>query len=270
MFGRSGAPAPVQAAQAAVVPPVQKPAPAPVISEPIVAAGGDSATTTAVTATTGSADPAAQKAAFEAAVREKLQAEMMKLQNQYMEELKQQQSQNAPVPVAPAPAQASAPPAQERASLTAAQLTQQMRESRPDETAPAPAPVQTQTTAPAQVAPVQAATAPAPAPVQPKPTVREGDVVDVGSLDAVPRPVRAITAIYPPIARQQRVSATIVVSALIDENGEVQQVKILRGIGRLGIDEAAQRAMRSARFTPPMKDGKRVKTWYPQTIEFRP
>ena len=86
----------------------------------------------------------------------------------------------------------------------------------------------------------------------------------------MPRPVHPIQANYPPIARQQRISATVVVSALIDENGHVSQVKVLRGVGRFGIDEAAQRAMRAARFTSPMKAGKRVKTWYPQTIEFRP
>jgi TonB family protein len=59
-------------------------------------------------------------------------------------------------------------------------------------------------------------------------------------------------------------------TALIDENGEVVDVKVLKGIGRMGIDEAAIRAMRNARFTAPMKDGKRVKTWWPQTIQFEP
>jgi TonB family protein len=100
--------------------------------------------------------------------------------------------------------------------------------------------------------------------------VREGDVVELSALDAAPRPTRPITAIYPPIARQQKIAATIVVTALINERGEVTDVKLLRGVSRFGIDEAAMRAMRSARFTPPMKSGKRVKTWFPQTIEFRP
>jgi TonB family protein len=264
MMGRTSAkPAPVQAA---MVPPVKTPPPR-VISEPIVV-GGDPATSTApATATTGSTDAEAQKKAFEDAVKAKMQAEMMKLQDAYMEELKKQQSRNAPVTAPPPPQASSAPaPAEQRPSMTAEQLTQQMRDTRQEETATAPA------TAPVQQA--TATTAPAPAPIAPAPVqtpaIREGDVVDVGALDVMPRPVRAITAVYPPIARQQRISATVVVSALIDENGEVTQVKILRGVGRFGIDEAAQRAMRSARFTSPMKAGKRVKTWYPQTIEFRP
>jgi TonB family protein len=240
--------------------PVQK---APVIPEPIVAVSS----TTAATATT---DPDAQKKAFEDAVKAKLQAEMMKLQNDYLEQLKKQQSKNAPVIAAPAPAApAQASAAEERPSITAAQLDQQRREAVRQEEAPAPvvpAPVQTtQSAAPAVVQP--AVTQPAPAPVS---TVREGDVVEMTALDVSPRPTRPITAIYPPLARQQKISATIVVTALINERGEVTDVKLLRGVSRFGIDDAAMRAMRSARFTPPMKDGKRVKTWFPQTIEFRP
>ncbi|HEX6099097.1 MAG TPA: TonB family protein [Thermoanaerobaculia bacterium] len=270
MFGRTST-KPASAVQtASMVPTPATATQAPrVISEPIVVGGG---TTTAApaTATTGSAtDAEAQKKAFEDAVKAKMQAEMMKLQEAYMEELKKQQSRNAPVAAAPVQTSAAPAPAEERPSLSAAQLTQQMRETRQEETATAPATAPLQTASTATTAPAPVPQVAAPAPVQ-TPTIREGDVVDVGALDVMPRPTHAITATYPPIARQQRVSATVVVSALIDENGRVSQVKVLRGVGRLGIDEAAQRAMRSARFTPPMKGGKRVKTWYPQTIEFRP
>lgn len=268
MMGRMSAkPAQPPVQTAALVPPVQAPKPR-VISEPIVVAGDESTSTAPLTATTGSADAEAQKKAFEAAVKAKLQEEMMKLQDDYMAELKKQQSRDAPVAAA-VPAAATPRQAEERPAMTAAELTQQMRESRQEEpTTTAPAPVPTQTTATTAPAPAAVVRPPAPAPVQP--AIREGDVVAIGDLDEVPRPVRAITASYPPIARQQRISATVVVSALIDETGEVTQVKILRGFGRFGIDEAAQRAMKSARFTSPMKAGKRVKTWYPQTIEFRP
>ena len=262
MGARGTTPSTTTAAAQLVAPapaPVQK---APVLPEPIVV------TSTSTTATT-SADPDAQKKAFEDAVKAKMQAEMMKLQNDYLEQLKKQQSKNAPVVAAPAvtaPAQASA--AEERPALSAAQLDQQRRETaRPEETAtsaPVPAP-QTQTPAPVVEQPVTPA--PAPAPVA---TVREGDVVELGALDAHPRAIRAITPIYPPLARQQKISATIVVTALINERGEVTDVKLLRGVSRFGIDDAAIRAMRSARFTPPMKNGKRVKTWFPQTIEFKP
>ncbi|HKR63623.1 MAG TPA: energy transducer TonB, partial [Thermoanaerobaculia bacterium] len=82
--------------------------------------------------------------------------------------------------------------------------------------------------------------------------------------------VRAIRPVYPPLAARQKIHATIILSALIDENGEVTEVKVLRGEARFGLNDAAIRAVRSAKFSSPIKDGKRVKTWYPQTIEFVP
>jgi len=243
-------------APAQVVPPPAKPR---VISEPVVASGSTPTSTAPATATTGT-DAEAQKRAFEEAVRQKMQAEMMKLQTKFMDELKQKQPKNAPVAASPAPA-----PAQEdRSSITAAQLDQQRRETAQAEPQPsAPAPVVTQTQAPA---PAVTAPSPAPAPA----SVREGDVVDVGSLDSIPRPTRPITPVYPLIARQQKIAATIILSAFISETGQVTDVRVLKGDGRFGLNDAAIRAMRATRFSAPVKDGKRVKTWLPQTIEFRP
>jgi TonB family protein len=253
----------VAAAQAV---PASQPAKPQIIPEPIAVSASPQGTTTApATATTGTMDPeAARKAAFEEAVRRQMQAEMMKLQAGFEAELKRKQARNAPVlsDAAPAPTPASTQ-ADERPTMTAAQLDQQRRDAA--ET-PASTPVtQTQAPAPA-VTQTQA-----PAPVQPAaPAIREGDVVLFSTLDTAPRPLRPITASYPSIARQQRISASIILSALINENGVVTDVNVLRGDPRFGLNDAAIRAMRNARFSSPMKDGKRVKTWFPQTFEFKP
>jgi TonB family protein len=256
---------------AAITPPPQP----RVITEPIAV----TPTPTAVTATTttGTVDPAAQQKAFEEAVRlkmdaerQKMNTEMMKLQEAYMAELRRTQAASAPAPAPPT--QVSAAPEESGTRLTAAQLDQQRREAARQEqvaetaSATQPAPVQQQ---PAPAVAVPQPAAPAPAPVQ-RPAVREGDVIDVSALDVVPRPTRPLSLNYPPLARQQKVSATVIVSAFIDEEGRVTEVKVLRGETRYGINDAAIRAMRSARFTSPMKDGKRVKTWLPQTFDFKP
>jgi TonB family protein len=233
-----------------------------IISEPVLAS--PAATATSTTGTVDSA--AAQQAAFELAVKQKLNAEMMKLQTNFTEELKKTQSKHAPVATAPAPA-----PAVAEAAPSAAQLDQQRRETvRQD------APVQ-QAAAPAvipqvqqQAAPVPQPAAPAPAPVQQVTSVREGDVVDVGSLDVLPRPTRPIRPNYPPMAARQRISATVILSALVSETGQVLDVRVLRGFAGFGINDAAVYAMKSTKFSAPMKDGKRVRTWFPQTIEFKP
>jgi TonB family protein len=196
---------------------------------------------------------------------------MMKLQDNFMSELKQKQSKNAPVasPVVAAPApqqQAQTSTPEERATLTAAQLDQQRRAE--------PEPARTATQASVQQVPTQtAAPAPAvatPAPVKQASTVREGDVVDIGSLDVVPRPMRPIKPVYPLMAARQKISAIVFLTVLVSETGEVQDVRVLRGEPRFGLNDAAERAMRATRFSSPMKDGKRVKTWFPQTIDFKP
>jgi protein TonB len=197
----------------------------------------------------------------------------MKLQNEYMAELKKTQAKNAPVASTPAAppvqAQAQAQPQQdERPAVTAAQLDQARRQEQVAETPrPVPAPVQqTQTSAPQPQATV-------PAPVQQQaaaPAVHEGDVIDVGSLDVLPRITRAVKPQYPPLAARQKISATVFLTVLVSERGEVLDVKVLRGDARFGINDAAVRAMRAMRFSPPMKDGKAVRTWFPQTIDFKP
>jgi TonB family protein len=243
-----------------------------VISEPIAVTGASTGTAPA-TATTGAADPAAQQKAFEEAVRQKMNAEMMKLQEQYMAELRRKSASNAPAPSV-APTQiAAAPAAEDRSGITASQLDQQRRDaSRQEQVAETPAqPVPQPAIAQPQPAIANTqTTAPAVASVPQRAAVREGDIIDVSALDVLPRPVRAMSVQYPPLARAQKVTAMVIVSAFINEDGHVTDVKVLRGESRFGINDAAVRAMRAARFSSPMKDGKRVKTWLPQTFDFKP
>ena len=241
-------------------PPTAKPAPPPVKAQ-VAAPALISSTPMTTTAATGTLDPAAQQKAFEQAVAQKMQEEMMKLQADYNKSLKQQQSKNAPVQTAAVAPQTSAA---EDSSQSAAQLDSRRLASRQDNTTTAP-PVQ-QTTS---IAPQPAAETPASAPA-PVPTVREGDVIEFTELDTVPQPLTQIRAAYPPLAMRQRIQATVVVSALISESGDVVEVKILKGEPRFGFNDAAVRAMRGARFSAPVKDGKHVRTWRPQTFVFNP
>ncbi len=196
----------------------------------------------------------------------------MKLQAQYTKQLQATQSKNAPVAVAPAPVETPATNvAETRAQRStddrapepsAAQLDlQRQREAaKPAETgapttipAPEPTPIQQQ-----------------PAVVVPVPQIKEGDVVDVGALDVVPKRTRDPRVLYPPMAARQKIETNVLTSVLISENGEVIDVKILRGDPRFGFNDVAIQALRGARYSPGVKDGKRVKTWLPQIIQFKP
>ena len=260
------------AAASALPPPVTAPAAKSIVlPEPIVASpAAESATAGAPPAITDSAAAeAAKKKLFDDAVKKRLQEEMLKLQAEYTRQLRREQARTAPVLSTAAPQAASV--AEERA----VQGEDRRESSRAEEPAALPAspPVaQTATTVvpTASIAPqpqaVSQTTAPAPAAI----AIREGDVVDMADLDRVPAAVREPRPVYPAIAARQRMEATIMASVFISETGAVLDVKILRGDPRFGFNDAAIRAFRGARYTPAMKDGKRVKTWVAQMIQFKP
>ena len=93
--------------------------------------------------------------------------------------------------------------------------------------------------------------------------------VDLTEVDIAPRPVSEIRPSPPPLAVRQHVQGSVVVTVLVSESGGVLDAKILSGIGRFGVDEAALRAVRSARFSPGVKNGKRVRVWMPLRFEFK-
>jgi protein TonB len=242
--------------------PTTRPAPRPpVVPQPIVA--------TATQTATAAIDPAAQKKAFEDAVNQKMQEEMLKMQGQFDKQLQQKKSKNAAVYTPPAVLTASAAPQRTETmddrSPSAAAFDERRLATRTDTVTPAqitPAPA-TQTQAPAPAPQPQAAT-PAPAP-----GVREGDVVKFDELDERPVLTSQPRVTYPAMAMRQRIESSVILTALISEQGNVIDVNVLRGDPRFGFNEAAIRAMKTAKFSPATKDGKRVKTWLPQPIDFK-
>jgi len=146
-----------------------------------------------------------------------------------------------------------------------------------------PAPAPQETAQPAPVAPAPVETRPTPQPVQPEPVAatpapapavaraREGDLVPAGTEGLTPpRVTRRGTVTYPPIAARQKVEGTVITSVLVSETGAVLEVRILRGVtSRVGLNEAAEQAMRRSTFAPAMKDGVRVRSWVTVPVEFK-
>ena len=242
-------------------------------AQPVVVA----APTTPGTATTGSpatasVDPAAQKQAFEDAVNKRLQSEMLKLQSDFNRKHPSAQpaaettASATPAPARPpasatktSPPPASPPPAEDRAPSAAA-LDQQRRTDNQPARQEVPAPstaVAAQSSAPLM----------APPPPPPQQGTREGDLVEIDSVDTVPRPLQPIRPAYPAMAAHQKAQGNVILTAFISETGTVLDVKVLRG-APFGFDDAALRAVRGSRFTPATKDGKRVRTWMPIPINF--
>ncbi len=114
---------------------------------------------------------------------------------------------------------------------------------------------------------------PAPEPAKPAPAAprtREGDLVTPGAGVTPPALVSFPKAEYPPLARRLRVEGVVVVSVLVDENGQVQETRMDEPIEqKVGINEAALSAARSARYKPATKEGVRVKMWTRLRIPFK-
>lgn len=73
---------------------------------------------------------------------------------------------------------------------------------------------------------------------------------------------------YPELARKAGIEGRVFVQFVVDENGNVQNPKVVRGIGG-GCDEEALRAVKKMSFTPGMQRGKPVKVQFSLPVVFR-
>ena len=72
--------------------------------------------------------------------------------------------------------------------------------------------------------------------------------------------------VYPPIAQSARVQGAVVLEAVIDENGDVANARVLRSIPLL--DAAALDAASRWQFTPTDVDGRTVAVVMTVTVNF--
>lgn len=72
---------------------------------------------------------------------------------------------------------------------------------------------------------------------------------------------------YPEIARKARIQGVVILQSIIDEQGLVRDVKVLRGLP-MGLTEAAVEAVRQWRFEPATLRGRPVAVYYNLTVSF--
>jgi TonB family protein len=73
---------------------------------------------------------------------------------------------------------------------------------------------------------------------------------------------------YTEIARKARITGVVIVEAIIDKEGNVTNVKVLKGLP-MGLDQAAVDAVKRWRFEPATLNGKPVAVIYNLTINFQ-
>jgi TonB family protein len=87
------------------------------------------------------------------------------------------------------------------------------------------------------------------------------------TVDSRPVLLNSVRPQYTDEARKNKVTGIVVVRVLVDETGEVKQVRVVRGLPD-GLTEKAVEAAYKAKFKPAMKDGKAVAHYVALNIEF--
>jgi TonB family protein len=101
------------------------------------------------------------------------------------------------------------------------------------------------------------------------PKVKQGELVDIGQVSTPPQAVTVVRAEATALARQRKVSGTVLVRVLVDENGRAAQAEVYRDTTpKAGLGESSVSAVKQWTWTPATKDGVRVKTWIVVPIPF--
>jgi TonB family protein len=134
--------------------------------------------------------------------------------------------------------------------------TPQTPPAAPQASASSPGPVSADTSSPARpasqsIAAPAAAAATAPAITE---LAGENDAVILTSKGAERRLIHRVEPAYPQDVRSQRVEGTVVLKTLVNENGTVEEVRLIEGNPTLA--EPAISAVRQWRYKPYVRDGK--------------
>ncbi len=100
-----------------------------------------------------------------------------------------------------------------------------------------------------------------------------GDEQYLAFATVMPQPVGGVAGLnknitYPDAARQLKVEGNVYVMAYVNENGDVEDVKVIKGINEI-LDQAAIDGVKKTKFTPGKNDDKPVKVKLALTIKFK-
>lgn len=102
----------------------------------------------------------------------------------------------------------------------------------------------------------------------PAPEIGDGPIRITGE---VVRPVliKKVNPIYPEMARKANIEGIVIVEAIIDKGGKVIDARILKSMGKSGLDEAAIDAVLKWEFTPATLNGVPVSVYMSLTVVFK-
>jgi protein TonB len=105
-----------------------------------------------------------------------------------------------------------------------------------------------------------------PAPPPPPPEPAPAAPVRVGGAIGQPALLTRVAPVYPPLAVQAQVEGVVVLEAVVDREGRVEDVRVLRSISLL--DKAAMDAVRQWRYAPLLVSGHAARFILTVTVTF--
>jgi protein TonB len=101
------------------------------------------------------------------------------------------------------------------------------------------------------------------------PTGPDIEVVPYYKVEVKPKPVHMPMPKYPELARKAGIEGTTVVKMLVDIDGSVMDVKVIKSSGNQMLDQAAIAAAKNSTFTPAKQRDKFVRVWVSRPISFK-
>jgi len=101
----------------------------------------------------------------------------------------------------------------------------------------------------------------------PTPEIVEDVPIRVGGPVSAPELIKRINPEYPEVARKARIQGVVILEAIIDKEGSVTNVRVLRGLP-MGLSDAAQNALMRWKFKPAMMNNRPVSVYYTLTVTF--
>jgi protein TonB len=101
------------------------------------------------------------------------------------------------------------------------------------------------------------------------PTGPEIEIVPYYKVEVKPQPINIPKPQYPDLARRAGIEGTTVVKALVDVDGSIIEVKVLKSSGNQMLDQAALAAAMRAKFTPAKQRDKYVRVYVSIPMRFQ-
>ncbi|MEO0074831.1 MAG: TonB family protein [candidate division WOR-3 bacterium] len=101
-----------------------------------------------------------------------------------------------------------------------------------------------------------------------KPAETDIPVVPYWVVEVKPQPINIPKPAYPDLARQAGIEGNVVVKALVDVDGSIIEVEILKSSGNSSLDQAALSAAREAKFSPAKQRDQFVRVWVSIPFKF--